>query len=52
MKNVWDKIVMQCFLVAYHEYPARDLTFLCIHTRLKAPVYTEKSSYRVKLGVL
>ena len=36
------KLVMQCFLVAYREYPTRDLIFLCIHTCLKACVYTKK----------
>ena len=25
------------------EYPTRDLIFLCIHTRLKARVYTRKN---------
>ena len=39
----WDKLVMQCFLVVYHEYPTRDLIFLCIHTRQKACVYTKKN---------
>ena len=34
---------MQCFLLVYHEYPTRDLIFLCIHTRLKARVYTKKN---------
>ena len=31
---------MQRVLVVYREYPARDLIFLCIRTRLKARVYT------------
>ena len=34
---------MQRFLVVYREYPTRDLIFLCIHTRLKAGVYTKKN---------
>ena len=33
---------MQSFLVVCHEYPTRDLIFLCIPTRLKARVYTKK----------
>ena len=31
---------MQSFLVVFREYPTCDLIFLCIHTRLKARVYT------------
>ena len=44
---VWDKLVMQGFLIilVYREYAAPDLTFLFIHIRLKALVYTEKLSY-------
>ena len=33
-KNEWDKLVMQCFLVVYREYPTRELIFLGIHTSL------------------
>ena len=32
---------MQSFLVVYREYPTRDLIFLCIHTCLKARVFTK-----------
>ena len=42
----WDKLVMQSFLVVYREYltiHTSDLIFLCIHTRLKASVYTKKN---------
>ena len=39
----WDKLVMQSFLMIYREYPTRDLIFLCIHTHLKACVYTKKN---------
>ena len=40
---------MQSFLMVYGEYPTRDLIFLCIHTRLKARVYTKK--HQVTRGI-
>ena len=33
---------MQCFFVVYPEYPTHESIFICIHTCLKALVYTEK----------
>ena len=34
---------MQSFLVVYRDYLTRDLSFLCIHTRLKAPVFIKEN---------
>ena len=43
--NIKYKLVMQCFLVAYCEISHSWLDcFVCIHARLKARVYTERSS--------
>ena len=39
----WDKLVMQVFVVVYHEYLTCDLIILCIQTLRKAHVYTERS---------
>ena len=39
VEESWDKLVMQCFLVVYCEYPTRDLIFLfCTLRKIKSLV--------------